>query len=218
MNVGTADDVTVAPFNYAEALDEPGTADISQRLDIQLQQRQVVIAKQDKKSMISGYYPILSAAMSNGFAGYNSEFSPTRQLNNDWIRSSSFSLSLRVPLFDGFERHAKIQQKEMSIQRNINTLSMMQANAEREVQDAALNYQTYKRQLLSTKTSLDLAEQLFNSSQSEFENGITSTTELLNAQNDLSSARTNYSTALLNIKLAELSWKKANGTLIMDYQ
>ncbi|MBA4056842.1 MAG: hypothetical protein C0490_19165, partial [Marivirga sp.] len=86
----------------------------------------------------------------------------------------------------------------------------------KEVKDAMENYIMNKNLLVSNKKSLELAEQLFSSSQGEYESGITSITEFLNAQSDLSAARTNYSNALLNLMLAELSLKKANGTLLRN--
>jgi outer membrane protein len=217
MNVDIHENISVAAFDYTEVLEEPVKADIQNRPDIKLQKAQIELSKLDKKNVIAGYYPVLSAGMQYGVTGYYNEFSPGSQINNDWIKSSAFSLSLKIPLFDGFQKQFKAKQKEVIIQKNINTLSMMKANAEKEVSDAIENYVSNSNQVTSNKRSLDLAEALFTTSQSEFENGLTSTTELLNAQNDLSSARTNYSNALLNLKLAELSWRKASGTLLTDY-
>lgn len=217
MNVDIRDTISVAAFDYTEILEEPVMADIQNRPDIKLQQAQIELAKLEKKNVIAGYYPVLSAGMQYGVTGYYDQFSPGSQINNDWIKSSAFSVSLKIPLFDGFQKQFKARQKEVSIQKNFNTLSLMKSNAEKEVSDAIENYTSNSNQVISSKKSLELAEQLFTTSQSEFENGLTSTTELLNAQNDLSSARTNYSNALLNLKLAELSWKKASGTLLADY-
>lgn len=217
MNVDISDTISVAAFDYTEILEEPVMADIQNRPDIKLQQAQIELSKLEKKNVIAGYYPVLSAGMQYGVTGYYDEFSPGSQINNDWIKSSAFSVSLKIPLFDGFQKQFKARQKEVIIQKNFNTLSLMKSNAEKEVSDAIENYVSNSNQVVSSKKSLELAERLFTTSQSEFENGLTSTTELLNAQSDLSSARTNYSNALLNLKLAELSWKKASGTLLADY-
>ncbi|HEU5289535.1 MAG TPA: TolC family protein [Cyclobacteriaceae bacterium] len=211
------EELSVAPFNYEEIIMLSGQADIDQRPDIQLQKKQIKIAEYDKKYVAAGYYPQLVGVSSFGFASYNDQFNPAEQINNDWIKNSSVSVSLKIPVFDGFKKSYKIKQKEVDLQKNINTLSRMKANAEKEVADAVENYLSNSNQVTSSKKSLDLAEQLFTTSQSEFENGLTSTTELLNAQNDLTSARTNYSNALLNLKLAELSWKKSSGTLVTEY-
>lgn len=216
MNVDINEPVSVTPFDYAEVLAEPGSGDIAQRPDILLQQAQVKLSEFDKKSIAAGYYPVLTNNFSFGYSGYYDSFAPFKQINNDWIKSSYFALSIKIPVFDGFRKQSQIRQKEVTIQKNINTLSLMRSSADKEVLDALENYTTNKNLLVSNMKSLELAEQLFSSSQGEYENGITSITEFLNAQNDLTTARTNYSTALLNLKLAELSLRKANGTLLTN--
>ncbi|MBT1697324.1 TolC family protein [Fulvivirgaceae bacterium PWU4] len=214
MNMPMDQSLVIDAFNYTEVLQAIEEEDIAQRPDILLQQSQVRLAELEKKSVAAGYFPVLSNRFSYGYTGYYDDFAPLKQINNDWIRSSYFVLTLKIPVFDGFQKQNQLRQKEIAIQKNINTLAMMKSSASKEVEDAVKNYQTNKNLVVNSKNSLDLAEQLFTSAQSEYKNGITSITELLDAQNDLSNARTNYSAALLNLKLAELSLKKANGTLI----
>jgi outer membrane protein TolC len=214
MNIDLGQSMEVTAFDYSTNLLDVDSGDISRRPDIQLQKSQVRLSQYDKKSIVAGYYPVLTNSFTFGYAGYYDEFSPFRQINNDWIRSSYMQLTLKIPVFDGFKKHHQIKQKEIAIQKDLNTLSMMKSNAAKEVEDASRNYRTNKNLWTSNQKSLELAEQLFASAQSDYENGLTSITEFLDAQNDLSSARTNYSAALLNLKLAELSLRKANGTLV----
>jgi outer membrane protein TolC len=213
MNVDISTPVVVTAFDYSEMLEEPVAADISRRPDILLQESQLRLSEFDKKSIAAGYFPVLSGGLSFGYTGFYDDFAPHRQINNDWVNSSSFSISLKVPLFDGFQKKYQLKQKDVTIRKHVNTLSMMKTNAEKEVQDALDNYTTNKSLLVSNKTSLDLAQELFNSAQGEYASGIVPVTDLLDAQNDLTNARTNYSNALLNVKLAELSLKKAGGSL-----
>jgi outer membrane protein len=214
MNIDASFPLEVEAFDYNEVLINPETTDISNRTDLRLQQANLKLSHLDKKSISAGYFPTLTNSFTFGYAGYNDEFGPFKSINNDWIQSSYVALTLRIPVFDGFMKHNQIKQKEIAIQRNMNFLYQTRSNAEKEVQDAIATYVTNKNLLSNNKKSLELAEKLFESSRTEYENGISSLTDLLNAQNDLTGARTNYSAALLNVKLAELGWKKANGTLI----
>lgn len=218
MQVNVSDSLEVSPFDYnAELIAPTPDVDTRQRPDIQLQQARIKMTEYDRKSIAAGYYPTLMGNVNYGVTSFYNEFAPGKQINNDWVKSHSIGLSLRIPVFDGFERQNKIRQKDVMIRQQQNALSMMKSNADRELADAMNNYHTHASQLASNKKSLELAEELFTTSQHEFENGITSTTDLLNAQNDLSNARTNYSNALLNAKLAELEWRKASGSLLNDY-
>jgi outer membrane protein len=216
MNIDINEEIKISPFDYTASVTLTESDDITQRPDLMLQQAQLRLSEFDKKSVAAGYFPVLTNTATFGYSGYYDSFAPHKQINGDWIKTSYFALSLKIPVFDGLRKQNQLRQKEIAIQKNLNTLSLMKSSAHKELIDAKENYITNKNLLVSNKKSLDLAEQLFTSSQSEYENGITSITEFLNAQNDLTTARTNYSNALLNLKLAELSLKKANGTLLTN--
>jgi outer membrane protein len=216
MNMDVTAPLEVEAFDYNALLTSEESGDIAERTDIRMQRANIKLSQFDKKSIAAGYYPTLTNSMSFGYNGFYDSFNPFQSVNNDWVKSSSFALTLRVPVFDGFQKRNQLQQKEIAIQKNINTLAQMRTAAEKEVDDANHSFKANKNLLTNSKKSLDLAEQLFESSISEYENGITSLTELLNAQSDLTNARTNYSSALLNVKLAELSLQKANGKLLTN--
>jgi outer membrane protein len=216
MNMDASAPLQVEPFDYNALLINSESGEISERTDIRLQRANIKLAQYDKKTIAAGYYPVLTNTTTFGYNGFNDTFSPFQAVNNDWIKTSSFALTLKVPVFDGFQKRNQLQQKQIAIQKNMNTLTQMHIAAEKEVDDAKSSFDANKNLLANSKKSLDLAEQLFESSLSEYENGITSLTELLNAQSDLTNARTNYSTALLNLKLAELSLQKANGKLLTN--
>jgi outer membrane protein len=206
--------IEVEPFNYEELLAVASEEESILRPDIRLQEATVRLAQLDKKSATAGYFPVLVHSATFGYNGFNDSFKPFDAVNDDWVRNSYVSWTLKIPVFSGFQRRNQVRQKQVIIDQQVNRLTMMRSNAEREIADARVNFNTNKKLVANNKKSLDLAEALFTSATSEYENGITSVTELLNAQSDLTDARTNYSNALLNLKLAELSLKKANGTLL----
>lgn len=206
--------IKVAPFNYDELLVIASDEESFLRPDIRLQETTVRLAQLDKKSATAGYFPVLVHSATFGYNGFNDSYKPFESVNNDWIRSSYVSWTLKIPVFSGFQRSNQIRQKQVIIDQQVNRLTMLKSNAEREIADARINFHTNKKLVANNKKSLDLAETLFTSATAEYENGIISVTELLNAQSDLTDARTNYSNALLNLKLAELSLRKANGTLL----
>lgn len=216
MNQEMDQPLEVAPFEAEIVADSVVLADLANRTDLRLQKAQVKLSEYDKKSVQAGYYPMLVSTNYFGVTSFYDDFAPLKQINDDWIRSSYFALTIKVPVFDGFRKQNQVRQKEIAVRQNMNTYSRMRSGAEKELADAANLYETNLALVKNNRKSLDLAEELFTSSQQEFENGITSSTEFLNAQNDLSNARTNYSTALLNLRIAELDLKKANGTLLLQ--
>ncbi len=205
--------IDVVPFDYTTTLTGAVAGDVNHRLDVQLQKENIQLALLDKKSIIAGYYPSLNANLFYGYTGYNDKVAPFDAINNKWINSSYVSLSLKIPVFDGFSRQNKIRQKEVAVKKNINSLEQTRLKGEKEIQDAIIQYTSNQNSLVNTRRSLTLAEELFTNANIEYTNGILSITDLLSAQDDLSNARNNFSTSLINLKLAELELQKANGEL-----
>jgi outer membrane protein TolC len=67
-----------------------------------------------------------------------------------------------------------------------------------------------KRQL----ENMRLAERVFNITQEQYQKGVVPLTDLLNAETALSDAQTNHTYALIQMKIAELNYLKANGNLL----
>ncbi len=213
MNLDQSDSLAVVPFEYDKAFEGAIGLDLFRRPDIRLQQAQIEMAQADLKLIRARYAPTVTGSFYSGMASYYDAFAPYRQINDDWINNTYVAVNVRIPVFAGFQKRFQVGQQKLSIQRNVNSLSMLQLHAEEEAHDARETYATHKTQVINTKNSLDLAQKLFDSAQGDYVNGISTITDLLNAQNDLTDARTNYSNALLNLRLAELSLKKAYGVL-----
>lgn len=213
MQVDINEAIIIEPFREQDPIPLSWSGDISERADLQLQHIEISLAEYEMRRIRAKYSPQVTAGFSTGFTGYNDGFAPHQQINDDWINSTSVSLNMHIPIFAGFQKKSQFAQQQLTIQKSMNTLSKMQSQAEREVMDATDQYHTYQNQLSNSTMSLDIATQLFESAQGDYASGISTLTDLLNAQNDLSDARTNYSTALLNIKLAQLSLQKAYGLL-----
>ena len=64
------------------------------------------------------------------------------------------------------------------------------------------------------RENMKLAERVYNISQEQYQKGVIPLTDLLNAETGLSEAQTNHSLALVQMKIAELEYLKANGTLL----
>ncbi|HJW30393.1 MAG TPA: TolC family protein, partial [Saprospiraceae bacterium] len=208
-----SDSLIVVAFDYDSSFQDPAVSDVMLRPDLKLQQAQIKVAEHELVSIRAHYAPVVNATFSSGFSSYNDQFAPYQQINHDWEGSSYISLNTKIPIFSGFQKKIQVSNQKVAIQRSFNTLALIRLNAEKEILDAHQNYNTHKAQFGHTKSSLDLAQKLFDTAQQDYANGLITITDLLNAQYDLTDARTNYSSALLQYKLAELSLQKAYGLL-----
>src|SRR5690606_16610292 len=63
------------------------------------------------------------------------------------------------------------------------------------------------------KVNVNLAKEVFEHTQNNYNNGLAPLTDLLNAETSLTEANNNYAAALLDCKLAEIQLIKAKGEL-----
>ena len=213
MGLPMTDAVQVTGFEEKDYQLNAGVGNVENRTDIQLMNKQIEIAGLEKKIAIAEFYPSLAGVYNYGLTGYNNEFSLTKTINDRWINGSYVGLQLKVPIFSGFSRIQKVKQKEFGIQKAKNSYELVKQSALKEVSDATNNYLSRSNSFDNTKRSLALAKELFQSSNTEYKNGIISISDLLLIQNDLTTARNNYSNAMINLRLAEIELRKSKGEL-----
>lgn len=180
--------------------------------DYKILKKQEELLGFQRKAYLSEFYPSLS------FGGnyiYNSQSNDFNLYTNKALSygMSAATLTLRIPIFDGGARSAKVKQANIEIQKiqedikdSSNALKMAFENAKIQIKN---NLNTIEAQ----KGNKALAEEVFNSIQNNYYNGLASLTDLLNAETDLVSAQNSYNTALLNYKVAEIELIKSNGNI-----
>ena len=75
----------------------------------------------------------------------------------------------------------------------------------------------YQDQYSITSRNLELAEKVFNSRKALYTEGVTTLVELLDAESELSQARTLHMQSLINVQTGRLDVYKANGTLLTEF-
>lgn len=126
---------------------------------------------------------------------------------------SMISLSMKVPLFSGLSNSAKVKKARIELKK-----------AEKDendlVQALSMNYSTAHRQLdqqlktiESQKRNINLAQEVYNVTELNFNEGISSLSDLLNASSSLIEAQMNYVDALNSCMKAYIDLKKADGTI-----
>lgn len=183
-----------------------------QLTSFQLLKKQEDLLELQKKAYQAEYYPSLSLGASYMYNSQSNQFNvySGRALNYD---AASVSLNLRIPIFDGAARRSRVRQADIDIQkvredlRNTNNaLTMAYENAKIQIQNS-----------LSTidmqKINKEFAEEVFESTRNNYQNGLASLTDLLNAETELVAAQNSYNQALLNYKVAEIELIKSNGNI-----
>lgn len=213
MGVPLTDSLSVAQFNKTATPVAAGNGNVENRLDVRMGKEQITLAELDKKASIADYYPSLSGVFNYSVTGYYDEMNPFKSINDRWMQGSYVGLQLKIPVFSGMSRYNQVKQKDFAVQKAQNNYELMKQSAQKDIADAVNNYMSTTNSYDNAKRSLELAQDVFRSSETEYRNGIISLSDLLQVQNELTTARNNFSTALINMRLSEIELKKANGTL-----
>ncbi len=199
----------VSPQSLSEV---PNTANRSEFL---LLKKQEELLNYQKKSIEAGYYPTLSLSAGYNFIGQGPQM-PIGAKPADgvyWSDFSSIGLNLRVPIFTGFGTRAKVRQADInlrSIKEDLDdtklSLDLAYANAKTQIDNSLIT-------ITSQKENAQLAKEVLDNTRNNYVQGLASLTDLLDAENSLTEAQNNYTSAILEYKLAEIQLIKSKGEL-----
>jgi outer membrane protein len=191
------------------------TINIENRLEYKLLESQENLLGYQKQSYKNEYYPSLSLSGNYSFQGMGNKMPVFKGQSQgvNWMNVSSVSLNLRIPIFNGGATKARIRQTEI----NVKKLNEDKANASLALNLAFENAKTQINNSILTlnaqKKNVQLAQEVFANTQNNYNNGLATLTDLLNAETSLTEANNNYSSALLNYRVAEIQMIKSQGQL-----
>ena len=131
--------------------------------------------------------------------------------------SSTVGVSVSVPIFDGNRRRNRMNAARIELEQLKLDNAQRQDQAHMEVTTAANSLDNNQRQYVITKRNLDLAIKVFNSRKALYTEGTTTLVELLDADRELSKARSQHIQAIINVQTGRLDVYRANGTLLTDF-
>lgn len=188
---------------------------IEDRTEMQLLKKQEELYTYKKKSILSEHYPTLALFGNFGYYGFGDNFPWFKEPKDQvfWTSGASVGLTLRIPVFNGLGTRAKVKQANIDIQK----LQLDIKDAEQALALDFKNAQTQIENALITiriqEENVALAKDVLENIQNNYKNGIAPLTDLLNAETAFTEAENNYTSALLDYKLAEVALIKSQGKL-----
>jgi len=190
-----------------------GSGSLDDHIDIRLIEKQKEIVNTNIRLDQSGYYPNLNLIGSVNYLNQSNTMylfgKPT-----DWFNTSLVGLRLSVPLFSGLQRHYRVSQTRVELEKlkvtEDDTKKLIRINSDDAERKLYNSREAEQRQ----RENMALAGRVYDISQEQYQKGVIPLTDLLNAETALSDAQTNHTYALVQMKLAELNYLKANGRLM----
>ena len=158
----------------------------------------------------TAYLPSLSAsfirqemAMRDGFNFFNSDKS--------WFPATYFAVNLNIPIFSSGMRSSQVQQARLELEKSRIAKEQISRALALQMQEALATLDTAREQYLNEKSNLELAGRILNRTNIMFREGMASSLELTQANDQLLTSQSNYLNAMFEVLDAQNQLEKALG-------
>jgi outer membrane protein len=198
--------------NLKDDVLDAGDAKYDDRIEYRLLQTVSMLNKYNIKRYQMSYLPSLNLNVGYTSIAQRNTFNFFKS-GEKWFPTSLFSLSLNIPIFDGFARDARIKQARLALDQTINNLADLKNNIDNEILTAKVSIRNAIITLDEQKNNMELAEKVYNQTKLKYEQGLGSNLEVTNAEADLTTAQNNYFSAKYDAIIAKIDYLKATGKL-----
>lgn len=192
-----------------ESSDLEGEVNVDQRIETDVLKQTIRLNKLNTKRFMFGYLPSLQAyavhqqvlQRNDLFDGNSPGFYPTTILG----------LKLNVPIFDGLDKAAKIKKSKIDVMKFELQLEDLNRSIELQVINARAAYKNAQLRLTSQDKNLALAEKILKTTRIKYREGVGSSLEMAQAEQELFRTQANRLNALYELVVAKADLDKALG-------
>lgn len=191
------------------------TADFAERTEMKLMNKQIELLEWQKKASVAEYYPTVALTANYGFLGQGQKFPFTNGQENGvfWSDLSSIGLNINVPIFNGFATKSRIELNQIEIEKAQADLRETQLGLDLAHHNAITTLENNITMISMQEENVQLAEEVLSNTRSNYQHGLATLNDILDAERDLTDAKNNLTTAKLDYKLAEINLLKSQGKL-----
>ncbi|HEY4539695.1 MAG TPA: TolC family protein [Faecalibacter sp.] len=185
--------------------------DYTKRTEVAAVLKQKELLGYNLEATKAALYPTVGLAANYGVNGFGSNF----PLHNStyWSNVANFALQVKIPIFTGGATKSKIAQAQLDIDALDIDIKDMLLGLDLEYNNAKTQIENLIVNLKNQEENVILAEKVFNNTQANYQHGLATLTEVIDAEQAFTEAKNNYSNVLLEYKVAEVALLKARGEL-----
>jgi outer membrane protein len=180
-----------------------------------IQQSNMLLQQIDAQRIRAGALPKLSFYLRYGSQALNNDLGSLYGKMNDF---AGMGLKLTVPIFDGFNRNSQYKQAVIKVNTALENMKLNEASIRLQFDNAKTQLTQTQLTLENNKRNIELAQTVFNTTTLQYQKGVNTLTDMLNAEQSLKEAQNTFINNLLKNYQARLDIEKANGTLTQFYK
>ncbi|MCA6361681.1 MAG: TolC family protein [Bacteroidetes bacterium] len=203
------DDLSKLTFSQPQ----PNMLRYNDRVEYQLLDLQLRGSLLTMRAERMGYLPTIAFFASVQAQAQRNKFDFFDSNSQRWYPIGIIGLQVNVPIFDGGQRHFRIQQARVSMMKAQNDMLFIQQTIDLQVASARVTLENSTATLDIRKANMDLAQGVYDVARKKYEQGVGSNLEVMVAQTSLTDAQAEYYDALYAAVIAKVDYDKAMGTL-----
>jgi outer membrane protein len=215
MPVETAVTLPPTELNSNPVLPElADSVNLDRRTEIKLLGVQRELYTLQRKAYVSEYYPTLALTGNYSYSGQSDKFDLFKSNSSAfWYDASAIGITLKVPIFNGFATRSRIRQADVDLKKSNEDIRQTKNSLNLAYENAKIQLRNSLNTINSQRQNVVLAQEIYNSTRNNYNNGLAALTDLLDTENALTEAQNSYTQALLNYKIAEIQLIKSNGNI-----
>lgn len=186
----------------------------SNRVEYGLLQTNQQLAVLDKKWNNVRYLPSIDLYATVGANLGTGDAANILDISNEWYNFGLVGVRVKIPVFDGLQKHFINQQKKIKLEQIDQSFSQLERGIDFEIANAKTKLENALGVLKSQEENMALSEDVYSISKIKYKEGLGSNFEVISADADFKAAQTNYFMALYTALIAKVEYQKTIGKLL----
>ena len=182
------------------------------RIETKMLANQAELKQYDIKQARSSYFPSLYAYALYGTLAQRQDFN-FFDTNLRWFDFGTVGFKLNIPVFDGLKSKSQVQQRKLELEKIENNQENFQQIINLQATSAQNNLANALNEYSNQEENLALANKILTKTIIMFNEGVGSSFELSQAQQEYTNTMINYTQSVYNLLIAKLEVNKALGSL-----
>lgn len=176
---------------------------LEDNISYQLIETQLAMSELALKSAKASNLPSLAGSIYYNRNGMGDEL-----MHMQYFPYSAAALQLQIPIFASGLRSAKINKAKINLDKSINTKSMVSEQLLMQERQLRYNLLNANEQFKSQKANIEIAGRVLESYQNKYNQGMASSLDLTQANNNYLTAQNNYISALMSLLQTKVAFDK----------
>jgi outer membrane protein len=161
---------------------------------------------------ITGFYNVSRNSFGNDFNFFQYENFWDFDNNNPWVTFAIVGFGVQWDLFTGMRRYARTQQMRIDLDRASMNKRLVSEQAELDFQRSRSDFDVAVKSLQTSARNRELAKKILETTRAKYREGIASSLDLSQAENQLLDSERTYVNALLQMVSARSALEKITGS------